>query len=347
MPYMLATIPDGSVTTAKLADGAVTTEKLAEQAVTDARLADCAVTEPKLADAAVTAGKIGDGQVWNQHIADGAVDGAKIAACSISDDHIQDNTLSGAKLADGTVEGAKLVDGSVDGGKLIDASVADAKLATPTAVPGQVAYFAGPEENLPAGWLKCDGSEVAIDDYPDLYAAIGTTWNDGNEQSGDFRLPNLPDRVLVGTSASRSVGEYGGEESHEISVDELPAHEHDGVPTEGQADGDFDLSVDVSGSAEGDVELGVSGNVDVSYSTCCVNGDNPSPDVVDEITGASLSCATACGSVSLSVCASGSASGSASLAVSMTNFGNTGTTGGGQAVSLMQPYAVAIPIIRC
>jgi len=292
-----------------------------------ATIPDGSVTTAKLADGAVTAGKIADGEVWNQHIADGAVDGAKIAACAISGDHIEDNSLSGVKL--------------------VDASVADSKLATPPAAAGQIAYFAGPEENLPDGWLKCDGSEVAIDDYPALYAAIGTTWNDGNESEGNFRLPNLPDRVLLGASATRSLGQYGGEESHEISVDELPAHEHDGVPTEGQASGDIDLSVGVCGSAEGDVELGVSGNVDVSYSTCCVNGDNPSPDVVEEITGASLSCATACGSVSLSVSACGSASGSASLAVSMTNFGNTGTTGGGQAVSLMQPYAVAIPIIRC
>jgi hypothetical protein len=42
----------------------------------------------------------------------------------------------------------------------------------------------------PAGLLVANGTTVAQDDYPDLYARLGTTYNTGGEPAGTFRLPN-------------------------------------------------------------------------------------------------------------------------------------------------------------
>lgn len=85
---------------------------------------------------------------------------------------------------------------------------------------GFVQMFAG--ATAPSGWLFCDGSEVAIDDYPLLYAVIGNTYNDGTETSGYFRLPNLTGRFPIGRdNTSYPLGDTGG------SADAIvPYHRH-------------------------------------------------------------------------------------------------------------------------
>lgn len=59
--------------------------------------------------------------------------------------------------------------------------------ASPMLLPGMVMKWAG--ETAPAGWLLCDGSELARRDYPPLYTAIGTRFGDGGNGSTTFRLP--------------------------------------------------------------------------------------------------------------------------------------------------------------
>jgi len=41
---------------------------------------------------------------------------------------------------------------------------------------GTIVAYGGPITNLPYGWLLCDGSTVSAATYPQLSAAIGTTW---------------------------------------------------------------------------------------------------------------------------------------------------------------------------
>jgi microcystin-dependent protein len=53
---------------------------------------------------------------------------------------------------------------------------------------GGVIPFCG--NNLPDGYLRCDGQTVLQSDYGDLYDAIGTMYNTGGESSSQFRLPN-------------------------------------------------------------------------------------------------------------------------------------------------------------
>lgn len=71
-----------------------------------------------------------------------------------------------------------------------------------TVLPGTVEHYAG--STVPDGYLLCDGSEVSRTDYAALFAAIGTTWGEG-DGSTTFALPNLIDRVIWGASTA---GEY-------------------------------------------------------------------------------------------------------------------------------------------
>lgn len=68
--------------------------------------------------------------------------------------------------------------------------------------PGTVAGFAG--ANVPAGWLVANGDDVSRTQYPALFAAIGTTYGEGNG-STTFKLPDLRGRVVVGKGNNADV----------------------------------------------------------------------------------------------------------------------------------------------
>jgi len=98
---------------------------------------------------------------------------------------------------------------------------------------GMVSDFAAP---LPddSGWLQCDGTPYNITDFPDLYAAIGTTYNTGGEPSGTFRVPDTRGRVraTINSGTGRlpgwadSAGGSGGESDHTLITSEMPSHSH-------------------------------------------------------------------------------------------------------------------------
>lgn len=98
---------------------------------------------------------------------------------------------------------------------------------------GYVGTFAAPIPD-DMGWLQCDGDEYAQTDYPDLYDAIGDTYNTGGETSGYFRVPDLRGRVVatVNTGLTRlpswadDAGGAGGESEHTLDVSEMPFHNH-------------------------------------------------------------------------------------------------------------------------
>lgn len=91
----------------------------------------------------------------------------------------------------------------------------------------------------PAGFLRCYGQVVQVQDYAALYAAIGTAFNTGGESAGlQFRLPDLRGRMIAGldnmggTDAARlstanTLGTTMGAETHTIASGNLPSHTHD------------------------------------------------------------------------------------------------------------------------
>lgn len=88
---------------------------------------------------------------------------------------------------------------------------------------GAIMQYAG--TNAPEGWLMCDGSAISRTTYSALFAAIGTTYGAG-DGSTTFNLPNLANRVAVGVSDTHGLGTTGGNETHTMTADEMPSHNH-------------------------------------------------------------------------------------------------------------------------
>lgn len=77
---------------------------------------------------------------------------------------------------------------------------------------GVVEAFA--TQNIPDGWLLCDGNEYRIELYQELYDSIGTTFNDENTTDGFFRVPDLQGMFIRGwdmegnVDPERELGDY-------------------------------------------------------------------------------------------------------------------------------------------
>jgi microcystin-dependent protein len=112
----------------------------------------------------------------------------------------------------------------------------------PLVPAGAMMPFGGAE--APAGWLLCDGSEIAKSDYNDLWIAIAHNFKDASLVSDNgvakFTLPDFRGRFALGLdnmggpSANRvaniaadAIGGNAGTETKTISTDNLPEHEHD------------------------------------------------------------------------------------------------------------------------
>lgn len=79
------------------------------------------------------------------------------------------------------------------------------------------------------GWLKCDGRALQVTDYYFLWQVIGYSF--GSNTSNDFNLPNPAGRVpgVIGAGSgltARSLGDTLGEETHVLTVAEMPTHSH-------------------------------------------------------------------------------------------------------------------------
>nr|DAU57529.1 MAG TPA: Baseplate wedge protein [Caudoviricetes sp.] len=90
------------------------------------------------------------------------------------------------------------------------------------AVPsGSILYTASTA--VPDGWLLCNGLAVPRDEYPDLFAAIGTTYGSGNGAT-TFNLPDIRGEFIRaldngrGIDANRRIGTY--------QADEIKSHKH-------------------------------------------------------------------------------------------------------------------------
>lgn len=83
----------------------------------------------------------------------------------------------------------------------------------------------------PNGFAICEGQALSKTTYPDLFNAIGYFYS-GETQSGDiFYLPDTRGKVIVGFKDGHAeFGVFGatvGEDSHTLTVDEMPSHKHD------------------------------------------------------------------------------------------------------------------------
>ena len=94
---------------------------------------------------------------------------------------------------------------------------------------GRFALYAGPD--TPPGWLDCDFSEYSRTGEARLFAAIGTTWGEG-DGSTTFNVPNSIDNFVVGAGGEFAVGDVFGSQNkahtHEASSAAAGEHSHAG-----------------------------------------------------------------------------------------------------------------------
>lgn len=108
--------------------------------------------------------------------------------------------------------------------------------------------------SLPPGNLLEDGSAVSRIVYPALYAAIGINWGPG-DGSTTFNLPDFRRRTAVGSGGvgsgelGNTVGSVGGEETHILTIPQMPSHNH--TPSSGVGDSFIVRKSGLNGSTTG------------------------------------------------------------------------------------------------
>ncbi|NEO80119.1 tail fiber protein [Moorena sp. SIO4G3] len=84
---------------------------------------------------------------------------------------------------------------------------------------GTIVAYAG-KDDPPDGWLWCDGSSFNTTQYSELYNVLNKS-----------TVPNLQGRFIIGSgsfnSYSYQLHETGGEEKHQLTIDEMPSHNHE------------------------------------------------------------------------------------------------------------------------
>jgi microcystin-dependent protein len=62
-------------------------------------------------------------------------------------------------------------------------------IETTPAVVGQI--ITSTVQEIPEGWLPCDGRMLRRDSYPELYKVLGVKYGDGDGSNIAFNLPNI------------------------------------------------------------------------------------------------------------------------------------------------------------
>jgi microcystin-dependent protein len=132
-----------------------------------------------------------------------------------------------------------------------------------TIVPaGTVHSFAGAVLNIPAGYLLANGGVISRTTYADLFAAIGTTYGQG-DGSTTFALPDLRGEFLRGLDNSRGVD--AGRALGQSQADMFKAHSHvqrytqgggpdDGYTIDGSNDPNNQVTTSITTASTGGTE---------------------------------------------------------------------------------------------
>lgn len=96
--------------------------------------------------------------------------------------------------------------------------------------PGTVKMWSGRVDKISSDYRLCDGSILSINDYPELFENIGSSF--GGNGVNNFALPDIRGRFIVGYDSTKSdynaisSSKIGGLEKVTLSVNEMPEHNH-------------------------------------------------------------------------------------------------------------------------
>jgi microcystin-dependent protein len=155
----------------------------------------------------------------------------------------------------------------------------------------------------PSGWAFCDGSILSIAQNAAIFSLLGTTY--GGNGTTNFALPDLRGRIPVGAGSGPSLspyvlGQVGGAQSVSILLNNMPAHNHT-------------VSITIAASnAKATVSAPVAGTNTLAAIY----------DTIDDIAIAGYNNGTP----------------NVPLNAGPGTSGNTGLTGSGTPISVLQPY---------
>lgn len=96
--------------------------------------------------------------------------------------------------------------------------------------PGTVKMWAGLVSQIPIDYMLCDGAELSINTYKELYDMLGVSF--GGDGQNYFNLPDLRGRFVVGFDSSNpdynaiNRDKIGGYNEVELETKHLPKHNH-------------------------------------------------------------------------------------------------------------------------
>jgi microcystin-dependent protein len=86
----------------------------------------------------------------------------------------------------------------------------------------------------PKGWAQCNGQFLPINQNQALFSLLGTTY--GGDGRTNFALPDFRGRVPIHEGAGFTLGQKAGEQTHTLSLAEMPTHNHLVTVNSGNAD---------------------------------------------------------------------------------------------------------------
>ena len=110
--------------------------------------------------------------------------------------------------------------------------------------PGSIIMWGGGANEIPDGYLLCNGANVSVATYPKLFAAIGNIH--GGDGIGNFNVPDLRDRFIVGAAGGYTVAQTGGLNDVILNENQLGAHNHNIQPAFVPHNHDNSLTIDAN-----------------------------------------------------------------------------------------------------